>query len=231
MYYYEMHCHTWEVSKCGKTGGANQAEFYHKLGFDGLFITDHFLNGSCLVPKTDPWQDRVEGFMKGYRAAKKRGDELGIKVFFGWEFTFRGTDILTYGLGEDWLLAHENCETIPLREYCDMVRADGGTIVHAHPFREARYIDMIRLMPWSCDGVEILNARRTDFENERAEEYAKNYNLIPFCGSDNHSGMQEKVAAIALPEPANSAQEVVDAILAGKHKIEVVYPDMSIAEK
>ena len=230
MYYYEMHCHTWETSKCGKTGGANQAEFYHKLGFDGIIVTDHFLNGNCLVPKTGPWKDRIDLFLKGYRAAKKRGDELGIKVFLGWEASCHGTDFLTYGLGEDWLYAHEDCDIMPIREYCDMVRADGGIIVQAHPFREASYIDMIRLMPRSCDGVEVLNARRTDFENARAEEYAANYELTRFCGSDNHSGMQEKVAAMVLPEPANSVDEILDAIFAGKHKIEVIYPEMP-AEK
>ena len=76
----------------------------------------------------------------------------------------------------------------------------GALIIQAHPFREASYIDHVRLFPRCVHGVETYNAHRTDFENKLAKQYAKNYGLISFAGSDNHKpsttlslgGMQSK---------------------------------------
>ena len=53
-----------------------------------------------------------------------------------------------------------------VNSYCDFVRAEGGFIVQAHPFRESNYIDMIRLLPRKVDAVEVNNACITDFENK-----------------------------------------------------------------
>jgi len=67
-----------------------------------------------------------------------------------------------------------------------LMAEEGALIIQAHPFREARYIDHIRLFPRHVHGVETFNANRTEHENLMAELYAKQYGLIPFAGSDNH---------------------------------------------
>ena len=80
MYKYEMHCHTSETSRCGKVSAAEMVDFYKSMGYSGLVISDHFLNGNTVVPKELPWEKRINQFCAGYEAAKKRGDEIGLPV-------------------------------------------------------------------------------------------------------------------------------------------------------
>ena len=46
MYLYETHCHTAPVSKCGKASVEDTVRFYKQMGYDGIFITTHFLDGN-----------------------------------------------------------------------------------------------------------------------------------------------------------------------------------------
>lgn len=218
MHKYEMHCHTKESSKCGKLSGTDMADFYKNMGYSGLVISDHFFNGNCTVPKDLPWEERIELFYKGYEFAKKRGDEIGISVFFAWENSYGGTDFLTYGLGKDWLLANRYCDLLPAKKYIELVKCDGGYIVQAHPFREAGYIDMIRLMPRDVDAVETINASNTDLANEMADFYADKYGLKKTCGTDNHAGRCARLSALELDFEAKSIQEIILAVKNGKHK-------------
>ena len=72
---------------------------------------------------------------------------------------------------------------------------NGALVIQAHPYREAAYIDHIRLFPRCVHGVEVFNACRKEFENEMAKHYAKSYDLIEFAGSDNHIGRRQKSLA------------------------------------
>lgn len=226
MFKYEMHCHTAETSACARVPAADMVDHYKRLGYTGLVITDHFLNGNTTVPRDLPWRERVERFTEGYRKAKARGDEIGLDVFFGWEFTFGfGSDFLTYGLDEKWLHAHPDCDKLHINDFCDLAHESGGYVAHAHPFREAGYIDIIRLTPRKVDAVETINACRTDFENRMADLYADNYELTKICGSDNHSAVQPRYAALELDFRAGSIHELIDAVRAGRHTIKLYGSD------
>ena len=220
MYKYEMHCHTVQASACSHIDAAELIDFYKAAGYTGVVITDHFFNGNCAVPGALPWKTKVELFTRGYKKAKKRGDEIGVDVFFGWEFTYvDGTDFLTYGLDENWLLKNKDCDRLKIVDYCNLVQKSGGYVVHAHPFREAGYIEMIRLLPRNVDAVETLNAGRTDFENKMADQYADNYHLPKMCGSDNHTGMRDRLAVLELDFRAENSAEIIKAVIDGNAKI------------
>ena len=218
MYRYELHCHTKETSKCASACAVEMIDFYKSIGYTGVVITDHFFNGNTTVPRDIPWPERVEMFVQGFENAQKRGKEIGVDVFFGWEFSLHGSDFLTYGLDKDWLLKHEDCHKLKINDYCDLVHADGGFIVHAHPFREASYIDMIKLLPRKVDAVETFNAGRTDFENKLADQYADNYSLPKVFGSDNHAGYIKRIAAVEINEKAASVNHLISLLLENKHK-------------
>ena len=66
MYKYETHCHTKEASKCARWYAEDCVKHYKKLGYDGIFITDHFFNGSSCISKDIPWSEMVEQYMSGY---------------------------------------------------------------------------------------------------------------------------------------------------------------------
>jgi len=186
-YCYDLHVHTKESSACGARTGAEQAEEAFQSGYAGIVITDHFFNGNTAVSADLPWEERVRGLCAGYESARKKGEELGLDVLFGWEYSYFGTDFITLGLGTDWLLEHPDVLSWPPEEYLDRVRAEGGFVIHAHPFREAWYVKAIRLMPTRVDAVEIVNTSHEDPAfNRRAKWYAEEFGLTAVGGSDAH---------------------------------------------
>lgn len=219
MYKYETHCHTKKVSKCSHIEAADLVEFYKSCGFSGIFITDHFFNGNTTVDRNQPWNKMVEDFCKGYDKALKKGKEIGIDVFFGFEYSYHGTDVLVYGLDKEWLLSHPDVMSLGTTEFCDFARSEGALLIHAHPFREASYIDMIRLFPRNVDGVEIYNACRTDFENARAKEYADNYGLLYSAGTDNHVGFRESLGGMEFDGKILSIPDFVSKMKNGRGKV------------
>lgn len=219
MYKYETHVHTCEGSACASASGAAQAMFYKSRGFTGIVVTDHFFNGNTAIPHELPWEEKVNHFCLGYENAKEQGKKIGLDVFFGWEYSYHGADLLTYGLDKQWLLKHPMVMDMDVNSYCDFVREQGGIIVHAHPFREADYIAMIRLFPRKCDACEIINSCRTDFENNMAKLYAESYGLMPFAGSDNHSAAQEKLNGVDFDELITSEQHFAQLVKEQKYRI------------
>ena len=217
MYKYEMHCHTSETSKCGKSTGAEMARLYHELGYTGLFITDHFLTSpSTAVPKDLPWEERIERFCKGYDAAKAEGDKLGLDVFFGFEHGFGCAHLLTYNIGKDWLLAHPDMLEWDMVTYLETVRADGGCVVHAHPFYEG--VEYVQLVPFTVDAIESPNAGHTDEFNEYARKYAEMFGLPLTAGTDNHNILNKHLCSIEVPERFVTSADYLKAIRSGTVK-------------
>lgn len=213
---YETHTHTSLVSKCSRITPEDLVRYYKHLGYSGIFITDHFLNGNTTVSKELSWQDQIHMFCDGYEKALNEGRSIGIDVFFGLEYSYRGSDFLTYGLDRQWLLDHPDLLSLNLGEYCDLVRAEGGIIVHAHPFREDFYIDMIRLLPRKTDAVEVFNAGRTDFENNCARQYADMYQLKLFAGTDTHHDRQTILHGIQLKRRILDEKDMIAALKNGE---------------
>jgi predicted metal-dependent phosphoesterase TrpH len=109
-------------------------------------------------------------------------------------------------------------EIIELRtsEMLSLMAENGALIVQAHPFREAWYIDHIRLYPRSVHGVECYNASQKDFVNSMAEHYADAYGLIRFAGSDNHTaGDFLKLGGMKSDTPIKDEKDFVMRVKSG----------------
>ena len=98
MYRYETHLHTKEGSACSSAPADEMARAHKAAGYDGIFVTNHFFNGNTSVPADLPWEERVCRYCEGYEIAKKTGDEIGLKVFFGIEWCVYNADMLIYGI-------------------------------------------------------------------------------------------------------------------------------------
>ena len=84
MYYYELHMHTSDTSRCGRSPAADMVAAYKQKGFTGVVVTDHLMNvQSNAEPETD-WNRRVEKQLAGYDAALEAGEKLGLTVYGGW---------------------------------------------------------------------------------------------------------------------------------------------------
>ncbi len=214
---YETHMHTSQASACSGSTGAEMARAHKAAGYDGIFVTDHFFNGNTCVPRELPWDQRIALFCKGYEDARAEGEKIGLTVFFGFEYGVGGADFLVYNLDKAWLKAHPDIDKVRAKEAFAMMRADGGFIVHAHPFRERDYIDHIRLFPRSVDGVEIINGAHFDCLecNERAATYAKMFDLPITAGSDSHFTNALYGSGIETPTPIEKPTDYLKMMRAG----------------
>lgn len=210
MYKYETHLHTSPVSACAVAGVRENLEFYKKMGYDGVFITNHFLDGNINVDRNLPYEDKIKFYFSDYEEGVKIGREIGLKVFCGVEMSYYGTDFLVYGLDKEWYLKNPQIMEMEKTDELKFMIKSGALVIQAHPYREADYIDHIRLYPRCAHGVEVINACRTDFENKMAKLYAENYDLIEFAGSDNHrAGKQEKLAGMSADKPICDEEDFV----------------------
>ena len=220
MYQYETHLHTSPVSRCAKATVRDSLQFYKDMGYDGVFITNHFLDGNINIDSAKPYEEKIEFYFSDYEEGVKIGKEIGIKVFCGVEVSYFGTDFLVYGLDKAWFLKHPQIEIMPQSEELSFYMENGALVIQAHPFREAAYIDHIRLFPRNVHGVEVLNACRTEIENKMAKIYAESYGLLAFAGTDNHVGeKRRKLAGLRFAGPILNEQDFVGRVKNGEHSI------------
>ena len=227
MYRYETHLHTFPVSQCARVDAVESLRIYKEMGYDGVFITNHFLDGNINRDvRNDPYEEQIEFYFSDYEKAKAAEKEIGIKVFLGIELTYKGTDFLVYGLDKAWFLAHPEIMDMKKSEELAFLMESGALVIQAHPFREAGYIDHIRLFPRCVHGVEVINASRTDEENRMADIYAKQYGLLSFAGTDNHSGASKSsFAGMESETPVESELEFIEKVKAEKMKIFIISPE------
>lgn len=219
MYRYETHLHTYPVSKCARFSVRENLEFYKSIGFDGVFITNHFIDGNINADRCLPYEELINFYCSDYEEALKLSEEIGIKVFFGVELSHGGTDFLVYGLDKEWYLSHPEIRDMKKSEELKLFMESGALVIQAHPYREAAYIDHIRLFPRCVHGAEIVNACRTEFENTLAKQYADNYGLIYFAGSDNHVASNRPIlAGMESTTPIESESDFVKRVLSGEMK-------------
>lgn len=216
MYRYETHLHTSPVSACAAASIRQQMEFYKSKGYDGIFITNHFIDGNiCHEIRGKSYAERIEFFFSDYEEGKKLEKEIGIKVFYGLETAGAG-EFLVYGLDKQWFLDHPEIEGMKKSAQLKLYMDNGALIINAHPFREASYIDHIELFPRHVHGVEVVNASQPSLANSMARLYAEKYELIMFAGSDNHGGKQENLAGVECDEPVESELDFVQKAKNGK---------------
>lgn len=216
-YLYETHCHTAKISACSSLSAEDIVELYTANGYSGVFITDHFLNGNTTVNRNytnASYAEKIEKFCLGYEEVKSvAGDRL--KVMFGFEYSYLGTDVLVYGWNKEKLSRLPQIMDMDLRSFIIFCKENGALAVQAHPFREDFYIDHIRLYPDS-EGVEVFNAGRTPLCNSLGDFYGRAYGKILTSGSDLHSVRQPILGGIEFDEPVKDENHFISLLREGK---------------
>jgi hypothetical protein len=196
--------------------GQDYVTYYQDAGYTGIFVTDHFYGGNSSISRSLPWKEWVKCYYRGFEETREEGARRGIDVFFGWEETFDGDDYLVYGLDKDWLLEHPEARTWSRKEQYQAVKAAGGCVVHAHPFRQHYYIQTVYLIPELIDGVEAANAgNHEQFYDALALRYADKLGLPYSAGSDIHHLEQVKsgnLYGVYLDTKLESASDFAAAI-------------------
>ena len=221
MYKYETHCHTAPVSACARATVEETVRFYKAFGYDGIFLTNHFLDGNiCHAVRQQPYDEQLDFYFSAVEEAEACGKKIGLKVFPGVELSYGGTDFLIYGLDKAWYHAHPEIMQMGKRQELEMMMAEGALVSHAHPYREDSYIDHIRLYPRSVEAVEIVNSCQPPLVNEMGAHYAEKYGLLVTAGSDNHraemifdqlteKGLEPEIAGMCAERPVDSVEDFV----------------------
>lgn len=222
-YRYETHCHTAVTSACATITPERLVELYVRNGYTGVFVTDHFLNGNChpWIRETADWRERVRLYFAGYRQVRDAAAGR-LQVFPGIEMTYAGTDVLVWGWDEEITARYPEMMELSYRELIRFVNEHGGLTAQAHPFREADYIDHIRLYP-DTQGVEVFNACRNSLQNGLAYAYWQAYNdaagKVRTAGSDTHHETIPRLGGMAFDTPLTSPSDFVERLKRGEGEL------------
>ena len=223
MYFYELHSHTNAASACGRVDPEDYVKFYKDLGYSGMVITDHFYYGNTNIDRDLDWEEHVSRYCEAYYRAKAEGDKQGFSVFFGLEYKFKiaSDEYIILGVTPEWVKANGQMREMDRATFCDFVRAAGGYVIQAHPFRNRGYIRHIVLSLDHVDAIEVYNSGNTMDNCRQAYEYAKNLDLPMVGGSDIHRlDSPELHSGIALKEPAETIFDIIEAIK--KREVEIL---------
>lgn len=215
-YKYDLHVHTKESSACGRIAGRKLVDLYREAGYDGIVITDHFYPPFFAKLGSRPWEEKVDRYLAGYRAAAARGREIGLVVLFGLELKFAGgdpNDYLVYGVDEGFLKENSWILERGLEQFHQACRESGFLVYQAHPFRpELEVAD-----PGRLDGVETYNGnRRHDSRNHLAQRFARENGLRAISGSDCHQREDLGRGGVELGERVESMTQLVRLLMEGR---------------
>ncbi|MFC2045449.1 PHP domain-containing protein [Chloroflexota bacterium] len=109
---------------------------------------------------------------------------------------------------------------IPIEKAIEQIRAQDGLVAIPHPFDKLRGMGfnsrILEEIVASIDIIEVFNAR-TPLQrySERAQNFARQHNLVGSAGSDAHSTDEIGNAYLEMPE-FNSKDEFLQALDKGK---------------
>ena len=208
----QLHIHTSESSACGAAPAAAMMRACKDAGYSLVVITDHFMNANTVTNRRDPWAKQVRDLMRGYNNAKDEGDKIGLTVLFGWETFNDGPEYLTYGLGEDFLLANPDIAALRAVDYLIRIEQAGGFVCHAHPYRQADYIPPFVPMHEHLEAFEVYNGNNKPEYNPPALAEARRHNMIELAGCDAHNIDAVAAGAMRLPHPVHDMEGLIAAI-------------------
>ena len=217
MFKTEPHLHTSESSGCGKLPAAEMITAYHAAGYTTVFVTDHYTTASFAKRAGSTWEEKMDTYLTGYRAAKAAGDALGMHVLLGAEirFTENCNDYLLYGADETFLTSCYAWLERPAADFLPFAHAHGVTVIQAHPMRDGKCIPM----PQAADGFEVYNTnpRHENFCSETLAA-ADRHGLLITGGSDAHRPEDVARGGILTETPILCGEDYIRALRGGNYR-------------
>ncbi|MBR6271210.1 MAG: PHP domain-containing protein [Lachnospiraceae bacterium] len=220
MYKIELHLHSNIVSACGKLSPEQEIAGYKAAGYSGITVTDHYCRYTVEWKKIDLNEpgSKLHYFLEGYEALKKLGEKEGIKVYYGLELRFDGSqnDYLLYGFSEELVADPRKVFKMSPMEFAPLARADGALFIQAHPFRD----NCIPISPEYVDGIETVNRHVVhNNRNDLAIAFAERHNLLQTGGSDCHDPEDIGLGGIEADILPENEKELAALIRSGNFRI------------
>lgn len=211
-YRFEMHFHTAEVSPCGNIPAAEGIVAYKKQGYSGVVVTDHYA-GYNFERFSGDWEQKLDAYLTGARAAMEAGARVGLTVLLGMElrldrplFGAPCNEYLVYGVTEEQLRRYRELYLLTEPELAKLSAELGWFIAQAHPCRTGMTFCPAEYL----QGVEIFNGnRRHDSHNREAAAFCEQHNLIGIAGSDFHEWEDLGAGGVDFFAPVNGPSDLL----------------------
>ena len=194
----DLHVHSAEASPCSSAPLEDLIAEAKRIGLDGICLTDH----------NHVWP-------------RKAMDELQARHEFlilrGNEITTNQGDMLVFGFEEDIQ------GIVDLEELRKMVLKADGFIIAAHPFRGFLTFGigqlgltaekaMVRPLFQHVDGIEVMNSKVSEKENQFSSRVAAGLALPGTGGSDAHEVEEVGVYATRFFDPITCEEDFLKAL-------------------
>ncbi|MBD9097772.1 MAG: hypothetical protein EGP89_02765 [Ruminococcaceae bacterium] len=222
MFRYELHMHSREGSACGQSSIEDMISSYHRLGFAGAAVTNHFLGGNTAIDRTLPWEALIEAYSLAYTRGKEFAKTLDFDLLFGIEQGYgKGKEFLAYGFEPSFLTERPFLRDAELSVWAREIHAVGGYLGFAHPFRVRPYITDPDEMPdmTLADGFEGYNMFNSPEENERAVKLLSAPGKVCTAGSDLHTCSFNRAFGVVFPERVTSSEALAKRLKSGNFSL------------
>ena len=208
----DLHAHSSGISRCCQLPAPDILKAALEAGLDGIVLTNHYQRYYLDGGKRSA-ADFAKDYVREYEYAKEWGDKLGCRVFFGLEITpdfWTAVHLLAYGVSTDFVLEYPEVFACSQKELYELIHANGGALVQAHPFRnDCHVLDTDYL-----DGVEInchpLYGKT--YQNELVEA-AQRAGLMLTCGGDYQADTYRPHCGTYLPDWVQTEKDLARFIL------------------
>lgn len=213
----DLHAHTSGISTCCKADGAAALAAAKSVGIDGICLCNHYHKPYLKVTNETPAAFAAR-YLEEYYSVKALEAETGVRVFFGIEVSMECRDfvhVLIYGVEPDFVLQHTEMFDYDEQKLYDVVHANGGILVQAHPLR---HNNNLLLEPCYLDGVEFSN--HLLYEGTHYHElapFATQHGLLVTSGGDYHADTPRAKCGVYLPDDLQNTHEIARYLQKASH--------------
>ena len=207
----ETHCHTLYGSHCGLADAKTIIDRYHKAGYGGIVITNHFNRREFSTYKGETNREKINFYFSLYEQVKALGEEKGMKIFVGAEINAStNEEYVLYGFDKELFYGEKLLFDYTQEELFKLAEDNGCFLYQSHPFR----VSVPKLgNPAFLHGAEYFNGHYHHVNNNhQARLWCEQNNLIGLSGTDFHKPDQPITAGIFIPDQVNSEKSLVDCL-------------------
>lgn len=217
----DMHTHCLPVSLCAHHKPEEISEYFINAGIDAIVLTNHCYPRHCDT-LSDDLKKQAEIYVDVFHRCKKKGEEVGLKVFFGCELKLinepNKPEFLLYGLSEEDFLKSYPLYNMTQEQLFDFCNDKNILMVQSHPFRiEQGYAPAdVKYM----HGIEVYNPHLSFPPRfEEAFKLAETNNKLKTSGTDFHVEPQAGLAGMIVPDDIDDQFMLRDYLQSGDYEI------------